>query len=339
MNLKTRYLGFELRNPLVASAGPLTHEVEQMQRLEDAGVAAVVMPSLFEEQIQMEAEALHYYLSRGEESFAESLTYLPDLDDYNAGTDRYLETIRKAKQTIRVPLMASLNGFSTGGWTRFAHQIEQAGADALELNIYFLPTNMTVSGSHIEQVYVDIVRAVRQQTSIPVAVKLSPYFSSMAHMAHRLVEAGAKGLVLFNRFYQPDIDLEALEVVPNLLLSTPFANRLPMRWIAILHGRVKASLAATSGIHTAEDVLKLLMAGADVTMMCSALLRNGPGHVAHVLADMTRWMEEHEYESVEQMKGSMSHRSCPEPAVFERANYIRVLESYKVPDVYSTAED
>jgi dihydroorotate dehydrogenase (fumarate) len=331
VNLKTRYLGFELANPVVASAGPLTREVDQMRRLEDAGTAAVVMPSLFEEQIKMEAEALHHYVSVGEESFAEAVTYFPELDNYNASTEHYLETVGQAKKALGIPLIASLNGFSTGGWTQFAREIERAGADALELNIYFLPTNFDGAGSEIEQVYVDIVRGVRQQLSIPLAVKLSPFFSSVPNLAHRLVTAGANGLVLFNRFYQPDIDLEALEVVPNLKLSTAFANRLPMRWIAILHGRLQASLAATSGVHSAEDVLRMLMAGADVTMMCSALLINGVGHVSAVLTDMVRWMEEHEYESVDQMKGSMSHRSSGNPAAFERSNYLRVLNSYEIP--------
>jgi dihydroorotate dehydrogenase (fumarate) len=334
MNLKTHYLGFELRNPVVASAGPLTHDVEHMELLEDAGVGAIVMPSLFEEQIRLEAETLHHYLSHGEESFAEAVTYLPDFNNYNAGKERYLETIRAAKQAIRVPLIASLNGFSTGGWVSFARDLQQAGADAIELNIYFLPTNPEIAGGEIEQVCVDIVREVRKQVSIPLAVKLGPYYSSMANMAKRLVEAGANGLVLFNRFYQPDIDLETLEVVPNLKLSTPVAGRLPLRWIAILYGRVQASLAATSGIHQAEDALKMLMVGADVTMMCSALLQHGITHVSTVLDDMRRWMEQHEYQSVEQMKGSMSHKSCPEPAAFERANYIRVLDSYKVAEDY-----
>lgn len=330
MKLKTQYLGMELRNPVVASAGPLTHEVENMRLLEDAGVGAIVMPSLFEEQIRLESEALHHYLSHGEESYAEAVTYFPDLDDYNAGTAHYLETIRQGKAALRIPLIASLNGYSTGGWTDFARDIQQAGADALELNIYFVPTNPEITGAEIEQVYVDIVSEVRKQVSIPVAVKLSPFFSSMANMAQRLVAAGANGLVLFNRFYQPDIDLEELEVVPNLHLSTSFSSRLPMRWIAILYGHVKASLAATRGVHTAEDALKMLMVGADVTMMCSALLKNGPGHASRVIDDMVRWMEEREYESVEQLKGSMSQRSCPEPTAYERANYIKVLDSYKV---------
>ena len=334
MNLKTRYLGLELRNPLVASAGPLTHEVEQMQLLEDAGIGAVVMPSLFEEQLRLDAETLDHYLEHGGESFAEAVSYFPDLNDYNAGADHYLETIQRAKRALRVPLIASLNGFSKGGWTSFAKEIQRAGADALELNIYFLPTNPDVSGSQIEMVYIDIVQQVKQQVSIPVAVKLSPYFSSMANMAKRLTQAGADGLVLFNRFYQPDIDLENLEVVPNLKLSTPVDARLPMRWIAILYGHVKASLASTSGVHTSADALKMIMAGADAVMMCSALLMHGPNHVSEVKRGMLEWMEEHEYESIEMMKGSMSQRNCAEPAAFERANYIKVLESYKIAEMY-----
>ena len=336
MNLKTRYLGFELRNPIIASAGPLTHEVEQMQRLEDAGIGAVVMPSLFEEQLRLEAETLDHYLEHGGESFAEALSYFPDLNNYNAGTDEYLETVYRAKRALRVPLIASLNGFSAGGWIGFARELERAGADALELNIYFLPTNPDVSGSEIEQVYIDVVRQVKQQVAIPVAVKLGPYFSSMANMAKRLTQAGANGLVLFNRFYQPDIDLENLEVVPNLKLSTPVDSRLPMRWIAILHGHIQASLASTSGVHTPEDALKMIMVGADAVMMCSALLMHGPHYVSEMLRGMLQWMEEHEYESIATMKGSMSHRHCSEPAAFERANYIRVLDSYKVAELYRT---
>jgi dihydroorotate dehydrogenase (fumarate) len=336
VNLKTRYLGLDLRNPLIASAGPLTHEVEQMQRLEDAGIGAVVMPSLFEEQLRLEAETLDHYLEHGGESFAEALSYFPDLNNYNAGTDEYLETVYRAKRALRVPLIASLNGFSAGGWIDFARELERAGADALELNIYFLPTNPDVSGSEIEQVYVDIVHQVKQQVTIPVAVKLAPYFSSIANMAKRLTEAGANGLVLFNRFYQPDIDLENLEVVPNLKLSSAIDARLPMRWIAILYGHLQASLASTSGVHTPEDALKMIMVGADAVMMCSALLMHGPNYVSEMLRGMLQWMEEHQYASIAMMKGSMSHRNCPEPAAFERANYIRVLDSYKVAELYRT---
>jgi dihydroorotate dehydrogenase (fumarate) len=334
MNLKSRYLGLELRNPLVASAGPLTHEVEHMQQLEDAGIGAVVLPSLFEEQLRLEAETLDHYLEHGGESFAEAISYFPDLNNYNAGIDHYLETLQRAKRALRVPVIASLNGFSAGGWIDFATELERAGADALELNIYFLATNPDVTGAEVEQVYVDIVRQVKHQIKIPVAVKLGPYFSSMSNMAKRLTTAGADGLVLFNRFYQPDIDLENLEVTPNLKLSGSVDARLPMRWIAILYGHIHASLAATSGVHTAEDALKMIMVGADAVMMCSALLQHGPHHVGAVLRGMLQWMEDHEYSSLDVMRGSMSQRSCPEPAAFERANYIRVLDSYKVADIY-----
>jgi dihydroorotate dehydrogenase (fumarate) len=302
--------------------------------MEDEGAAAVVMYSLFEEQIISESQMLDHFLDYGAESFSEALSYFPDLKSYNAGAEEYLETVFRAKGALRVPLIASLNGFSAGGWINFAQDLERAGADAIELNIYFLPTNPDVSGGEIEQVYVDIVRQVKQQVSIPVAVKLAPYFSSIANMAKRLTQAGANGLVLFNRFYQPDIDLDNLEVVPNLKLSTPVDARLPMRWIAILYGHVQASLASTSGVHTPEDALKMLMVGADAVMMCSALLMHGPHYVSEMLRGMAQWMEEHEYESVALMKGSMSHRHCPEPAAFERANYIRVLDSYKVAELY-----
>lgn len=334
MNLKTRYLGIDLEHPLVASAGPLTQDVSHMRGLEDAGASAVVMPSLFEEQILLEAESLHHHLTHPAESFPEALSYLPDHVDYNARPEHYLEIIRRAKEAVGIPVIASLNGYSTGGWSDYARKIEDAGADALELNIYFVPADIERSGQEIEQTYVDIVSEVRSKVKIPLAVKVGPYFSSMGNMAVRLTKAGANGLVLFNRFYQPDIDLETLEVAPNLRLSTSFTNRLSMRWIAILYGHVDASLAATGGIHDHEDVLKLLMVGADVTMMTSALLLNGIYHIGKVRKDLVRWMEEHRYESIEQMKGSMSHRSYEDPTVFERANYIKVLESYKVAHEY-----
>ena len=334
MNLKTSYLGLDLEHPLVASAGPLTQDVAHMRSLEDAGAAAVVMPSLFEEQIVMESETLHHHLTHPAESFPEALSYLPDHVDFNAAPDHYLEIIRRAKQAIHIPVIASLNAYSTGGWVEYARKMQEAGADALELNIYFLPATVERTGAEVEQTYIDIVREVRRRVSIPLAVKVGPYFSSMANMANRLVEAGADGLVLFNRFYQPDIDLESLDVAPNLRLSTSFTSRLSMRWIAILHGRVQASLAATGGVHDHEDVLKLLMVGADVTMMTSALLLNGIYHIGKVRREVIRWMEDHGYSSVSQMKGSMSHRSYGDPSAFERANYIKVLESYKLTREY-----
>lgn len=329
MDLSTTYLGLKLKNPIVPSASPLSHSVDSMKRLEDAGAAAVVMYSLFEEQIAHEAAELEHYLNYGTESFAESLSYFPEAREYNVGPDEYVELVHKAKSALGIPVIGSLNGISTGGWVSYAEKIEQAGADALELNVYYIPTDARLTSQDVEDRYLEVMHAVKRKVSIPVAMKLNPFFSSMAHMAHRLDLAGADGLVLFNRFYQPDIDLENLEVSPNVILSTPQASRLPMRWIAILYGRIKANLAATSGIHTAEDVIKMLMVGADVTMMCSALLRNGPSHIARVLTDIDRWMFEHEYVSVKQMKGSMSQKSVADPAAFERANYMKALNTYK----------
>jgi dihydroorotate dehydrogenase (fumarate) len=287
------------------------------------------MYSLFEEQIVHDAAELNYFLTQGTESFAEALTYFPEADDYNLGPEEYVEHIHRAKGTLGIPVIGSLNGVSAGGWVKFARKIEEAGADAIELNVYYIPTDPALTGTAVEERYIDVLREVKSTVKIPVAIKLSPFFSSMANMAHRLDDAGADGLVLFNRFYQPDFDLEVLEVTPNVILSTPQAMRLPLRWVAILHGQVKASIAATSGIHTTQDVLKMLMAGADVTMMCSALLKHGAGRIGEVLTELTRWMEEHEYESVGQMKGSMSQKSVADPAAFERANYMKALNSYK----------
>jgi dihydroorotate dehydrogenase (fumarate) len=329
MDLSTRYLGLNLRNPIVPSAGPLSHTLDGMKRLEDAGAAAVVMYSLFEEQIAHDSAELSHYLSYGTESFAESLTYFPGVEEYNLGPGEYVELVRKAKEALSIPVIGSLNGITPGGWTDYARKIQQAGADAIELNVYYISTDPDIPASEVEDRYAEVLHAVKRAVSIPVAMKLSPFFSSLGHMARRLDHAGVDGLVLFNRFYQPDIDLENLEVQPNVILSTPQALRLPLRWIAILHGRVRASLAATSGIHTAEDVIKMLMAGADVTMMCSALLRNGPEHIAKILAGVEEWMARHEYLSVSQLKGSMSQKSVPDPAAFERANYMKALQRYK----------
>jgi dihydroorotate dehydrogenase (fumarate) len=328
MDLSTTYMGLKLKNPLVLSASPLSDQVDVVRRAEDAGASAVVMRSLFEEQLSHEAAQLDHYLSAGTDTFAESLTYFPAIEEYKLGPDEYLKHIAKLKSAVDIPIIPSLNGVTVGGWIDIATKVQEAGADALELNVYYIPTDPLMHSSEVEQRYVDVLAEVRRHVTIPVAVKLSAYFSSLASMAKRLEEAGANGLVLFNRFYQPDIDLEELEVVPNLILSTPHAMRLPMRWIAILYGQVGVSLAATSGIHTAEDVLKMVMVGADVTMLCSALLKNGVGRVAELLAGIKAWMEEHEYESVSQMKGSMSQRSCPNPAAFERANYMKSLYSY-----------
>ncbi len=329
MDLSTNYLGMKLKNPLVPSASPLSHTVDSMKRLEDAGAAAIVMYSLFEEQIAHETAELNHYLSYGTESFAEALTYFPDIGEYNAGPEEYVELVYRAKKSLSIPVIGSLNGISTGGWISYAKKIEDAGADALELNVYYIPTDPYLTSQDVEDRYIEILSAVKRTVRIPVAMKMSPYFSSMANMAARLDTAGANGLVLFNRFYQPDLDLETLEVKPNVILSTPQALRLPLRWIAILHGRLKASLAATSGIHTAQDVIKMLMAGADVTMLCSALLKNGHDHLRQVLTDLDQWMLDHEYVSVSQMKGSMSQKSVADPAAFERANYMRALNTYR----------
>jgi dihydroorotate dehydrogenase (fumarate) len=283
---------------------------------------------LFEEQITHESHELDHYLERGTHSFAESLSYFPDLDHYNLGPERYLEHLQKVKQAVSIPVIGSLNGVSSGGWLEFAHLIEEAGADALELNIYYLPTEVDLNGAELEEEYVKLVREVRARVKLPIAVKLSPFFTSLPNMAKRFVDAGANGLVLFNRFYQPDFDLEELEVVPNLVLSTSNELRLPLRWIAILYGRVEADFALTSGVHTAEDVLKAMMAGANVAMMTSTLLANGLGRLMHILTDLQEWMEEHEYESITQMRGSMSQRAVAEPAAFERANYMKALNSF-----------
>ncbi|MCX6122351.1 MAG: dihydroorotate dehydrogenase-like protein [Ignavibacteriales bacterium] len=330
MDLSTTYLGMKLKNPIVASASPLSRSMDSMHRLEDAGVSAIVMHSLFEEQVTNEAESLAFYKSYGTESYAEALTYFPDTGDYQFAPEEYLELVAKASNKLEIPVIASINGVTPGGWTRYAKKMEEAGAAALELNVYYIPTSGTMSGIDVENRYIEILKQVHGAVKIPVAVKLSPFFSSIPHIAQRLVNEGADGLVLFNRFYQPDIDLEELDVKPGVELSDSYANRLPMRWIGILFGKVKASLAATSGIHTAEDVLKLTMAGADITMMCSALLMHGPEHIAKVVKDVEHWMTEHEYESIEQMKGSLSHKSIAEPSSYERANYMKALNRYKL---------
>jgi len=325
MDLSTHYLGMKLRTPLVSSASPLSKEISNIRRLEDAGASAVVLSSLFEEQLRMETLQLDNRLSAGTDSFPEALTFLPEATDFQLGPEAYLKHIRSAKEAVDIPIIASLNGSTVGGWTEYAKQIEQAGADALECNIYFIPTDMELTGATIEETYIEILRAVKSTTTIPVAIKLSPFFSNMANMAKRLDDNGADGLVLFNRFYQPDIDLEQLEIRPNVLLSTPQALRLPLTWIGILYSRVKASLAATSGIHGHEDALKVLMAGADVAMMCSVLYRNGVHYLKEVEQELIRWMHEHEYESVHQMQGSMSQLRCADPSAFERAQYMRAI--------------
>ena len=326
MDLTTKYLGMQLRTPLVASASPLSHEISSIRSLEDAGASAVVLYSLFEEQLHKEALELELHLNAGTESFAESLTYFPHSSEFHTGPDEYLEHIRKAKSAVDIPIIASLNGATLGGWTKYAKQVEQAGADAIECNLYSIPTNTEILGSDVENAYLDIVRQVKLAVHIPVAAKLSPFFSNLANAAKRLDQMGTDGLVLFNRFYQPDIDLEELEIKPNVLLSTPQDLRLPLTWIGILFGRIRASLAATSGVHGPEDVIKLLMVGADVTMMCSALLRYGIAHLRLVEVGMRKWMEEHEYESVQQMQGSMSQQRCADPGAFERSQYMRAVK-------------
>ena len=330
MDLSTTYLGLKLKNPIVVSASPLSRSMESLRRLEDAGASAVVMHSLFEEQITHEEESLEHYKTVGTESYAEALSYFPDTGDYHFGPEEYLEILAKASSKLEIPIIASLNGVTPGGWIDYGKKMEEAGASALELNVYYIPTNAALSGIEVENRYAEMLHLVRGTVKIPIAVKMSPFFSSIPNIAQRLVSEGANGLVLFNRFYQPDIDLDELDVKPGVGLSDSYANRLPMRWIGILHGKIKASLAATSGIHTAEDVLKLTMVGADVTMMCSALLMHGPEHIGKVLKNVEQWMKEHEYESIEQMKGSLSHKSIAEPSAYERANYMKALNRYKL---------
>jgi len=332
-DLSTTYLGLQLKNPIVVSAGPLQREVGAVREMEDAGASAVVMHSLFEEQIDIEGEELNRWLEYGSESFAESLHYLPDLENYNHGPEAYLEHLAKVKKAVRIPVIASLNGSSMGGWTRYAKMMEEAGADAIELNTYYIAANPELPGSEVEQMYYDVVHQVKAAVRIPLAVKLGHFFSSIPHMTRRLDLAGADGLVLFNRFYQPDIDLEQLEVVPRLELSHSYELLLRLNWVAIVYGHVRPDLAITGGVHTAEDVLKSMMVGARVAMMTSALLEKGVGHIRHVLHGLTRWMEEHEYESIRQMQGSMARKSVSDPAAFERANYMRVLSSYALKKV------
>ncbi|MDJ0774204.1 MAG: dihydroorotate dehydrogenase-like protein [Mastigocoleus sp. MO_167.B18] len=329
MDLTTTYLGLKLRSPLVPSASLLSEDIDNIKRMEDAGAAAVVMHSLFEEQLSNERYELHHHLTYGTESFPEALTYFPEPETFRIGPEEYLHHISQAKKKVDIPIIASLNGTSVGGWTDYARLIQEAGASALELNIYYVPTDMEITSEQIEQTYIDILTAVKATVTIPVAVKLSPYFTNMANMAKRFDNAGADGLVLFNRFYQPEINLETLDVQPHVLLSTPQAMRLPLRWIAILYGQINASLAATSGIYKAEDVIKMLMAGANVTMLCSALLENGIDHIRCIESEIYAWMEKHEYQSVKQMQGSMSQKNCPDPSAFERAQYMRALQNYK----------
>ncbi|MBU0677734.1 MAG: dihydroorotate dehydrogenase-like protein [Verrucomicrobia bacterium] len=329
MDLRTTYMGMELKNPLVASASPLSEKVETIKRLEDAGAAAVVMFSLFEEQLRHDDQALDHFMSYGTDSFAESLSFFPEVDEFAVGADRYLDIIRTAKEQVDIPIIGSLNGISPKGWTEYAKNMQEAGASAIELNIYYLPTDMDLNGAHVEEQYIDVLKAVKSAVSVPVAVKISPFFSSIANMARQLDDAGADALVLFNRFYQPDFDLENLEVESSLTLSTATEIRLPLMWIAFLYGKLKGSIAATRGVQTATEVVKYILAGADVVMTTSALLKQGPDYIGTLLKETTTWMEKKEYESVSQMRGAMSQQSVADPTAFERANYIRILENYK----------
>ena len=328
-DLTTTYMGLTLKSPIVPSASPLSKSIAGIVQMADAGAAAVTMYSLFEEQITLEAISLHNRLEQGSWNNAEALTYYPKASDYNRGPEDYLDLIREAKKAVDVPVIGSLNGVTTGGWIEYAKKIEQAGADALELNVYLIPAMMDETGGQVEQLYLDVLHAVKASVNIPVAMKLSPFFSSMPHMAKRLDEAGADALVLFNRFYQPDFDLDELTVTPNLVLSRSAEMRLPLRWIAILYGHLKASMALTTGVHTTEDVVKAIMAGADVVNVASVLLEEGAGKISDLTMGLRQWMEAHEYESVKQMKGALSQRNCPEPEMFERANYMKVLGSWR----------
>jgi len=330
MDLSTKYLGMTLKSPLVASASPLSEDIASIKKLEDAGVGAVVLYSLFEEQIRLEQEEYNFHTTQGTDAFAESLSYFPEVEDYKLGPELYLEHIQKAKSAVNVPIIASLNGSSLGGWTDYAKEIESAGADALELNIYNIPTDSEMTGADVEQQYIDILKAVKSAVKMPVALKLSPFFSNFSNVAKQFDEAGANALVLFNRFYQPDIDLDEYEVTPNLLLSQSSAMRLPMRWIAILKDNIKADLAATSGIHTGTDVIKMLLVGANVTMLCSSLLKHGINHVKNIEDHMKQWMRENDYSSVNELQGSMSQQKTADPSSFERAQYMKAITKYQL---------
>ncbi len=328
IDLSTRYLGMKLKNPLVASSSPMCEEVANIRRMEDAGAAAVVLQSLFEEQITLDSEELDRAISASEDLTAEGISHFPDMIGYNRGPEQYLNHIRKCKAAVQIPIIASLNGVSKGGWITYAKEIEQAGADALELNIYHIPGDLDTTGAAVEQIYCDLVSAVKSSVRIPVAVKLGPYFSSMGNMGRRLDASGANALVLFNRFYQPDFDLESLEVVPNLLLSQPYELLLRLHWVATLYGNVKADLAITGGVHSATDVIKSMMAGAKIAMMTSALLKKGINYLDTLVTELLIWMDQHEYSSIRQMQGSMSRQSVSQAQIFDRANYMKVLSSY-----------
>lgn len=329
MDLSTTYLGIPLKSPLVPSSSPLARHLDNVKRMEDAGASAIALHSLFEEQIIRESQKLDFVLSYGVESFPEALSYFPDVRSYNLGHEGYLEHIRRVKQTVAIPVIASLNGFSVGGWIEYARLMQEAGADALELNMYYVAADAAQDSTAVETMYLELVREIKRAVAIPIAVKLGPHFTAFAHFARRLAAAGADGLALFNRFYQPDIDLDALEIVPTVDLSSSQELRLRLRWIALLYGRVDTDFAVTGGVHSAEDALKAMMVGANVAMMTSALLMHGIEHLKQVHREMEQWMVLHEYDSIQQMRGSMSHRAVAHPAAFERANYMQVLRGYE----------
>jgi dihydroorotate dehydrogenase (fumarate) len=329
MKLSTKYMGLEIKNPIMPSASLLTEELSGLKAMEDAGAGAVVLGSLFEEQVLEEEKALDFFLRQGSESFAEAVSYFPSLGDYKTGPEEYLELVRNAKESLGIPVIASLNGISKGGWIRYAKDIEQAGADALEINIYFIPTGLDVSGADIEKVYIESLKAVRESVKLPIAVKVGPYFSNFANMAMEFEKAGADGLVLFNRFYQPDIDINELDVKPNLELSSSSSLRLALRWIAILHDRTGLDFAASNGVHTSEGVIKAIMAGAKATQVCAALYKHGIPHIKTLLAGLKEFMEKKGYEDIERMQGILSQSKCPAPDAFERANYIKTLIGFR----------
>jgi dihydroorotate dehydrogenase (fumarate) len=329
VDLSTTYMGLRLAHPVIASASPLSKDLDGIKRLEDGGAAAVVMFSLFEEQLSAEQEALDVLSAAGSESFAESLSYFPDASRYRIGPERYLDLIRRARESVRIPIIASLNGTTNEGWVDYAKQMHEAGASAIELNVYLIATDLDMTSADVEQRVIDILRSVKAAVPIPVAMKTSPFFSAFGNMARRLDEAGADALVLFNRFYQPDFDLERLEVVPNVELSTPSEIRLPLMWIGVLKGRIKASLAATTGVHSGVEVVKYLLAGADAVMTTSAVLAHGPSRLGGLVSELSAWLEARDYESVAEMVGAMSQAKAKNPAAFVRANYIRVLETFR----------
>lgn len=330
MDLSTTYMGLKLQNPLVASPSPLCEKVDNIKKMEDAGASAVVLHSLFEEQINFESNELDRFLMRGTDSYAESLSYFPNLEYFKVGPDEYLDLISMAKSSVKIPIIASLNGVSTGGWISYAKEFEKSGADAIELNIYYIPTDPAITSQKVEDMYAEVAKSVKNSVNIPVAIKLSPYFSSMAYMTRQFDQIGVDAMVMFNRFYQPDFDLDEMEVVPNLALSTSDELRLRLRWVAILYGHINADMAITGGVHTPEDAVKAMMAGAKVAMMTSALLKNGIDYITKVKDGLVEWMEKHDYESIAQMQGSMSQKSVTEPAAFERANYMKVLKSFSL---------